>query len=290
MSVTEKRLVESYAADFLHGVSKGKVVTAKHFAVATGLHNITGSKEIVQITHNLGHSISYPLTCDILTGQAQVVQECQSKNNILPLQPKSAGDVLLTWFWVDNNDAVVERPEGGGAINTTHMMAFQEAEFTAVNHQDTNINIPRSTSREIRMKVDNECFIHVEKKPEPPSLLIGKARDTFYCTSKSTINLFIWCCLRNFYSDDQVVPSFSGWLLQHRSKESTQKPVKTVETYLPPITTKVTDYKTIDKYMKYLKEIAKSVNMPYVNILSTWVLQSTHLNICGRSTQNSPMS
>lgn len=41
---------------------------------------------------------------------------------------------------------------------------------------------------------------------------------------------------------------------------------KTVESYLPPITTKVTDFKTIHQYMTYLQALANEVNMPYVNI------------------------
>ena len=41
---------------------------------------------------------------------------------------------------------------------------------------------------------------------------------------------------------------------------------KTVETYLPPITTKVTDFKTIYQCMIYLQQLANDVNMPYVNI------------------------
>ena len=36
------RLVNSYALDMIHGVTRGKVMTAKHFLLALGLHNITG--------------------------------------------------------------------------------------------------------------------------------------------------------------------------------------------------------------------------------------------------------
>jgi len=39
-----------------------------------------------------------------------------------------------------------------------------------------------------------------------------------------------------------------------------------VETYLPPITSKVTEFTTISKYMTYLQSLAASSNMPYVNI------------------------
>ena len=42
---------------------------------------------------------------------------------------------------------------------------------------------------------------------------------------------------------------------------------KTVETYLPPITVKVTDFKTMYQYMTYLKQLANNVNMPYVDIM-----------------------
>ena len=42
---------------------------------------------------------------------------------------------------------------------------------------------------------------------------------------------------------------------------------KTVETYLPPITTKVTDFKTIYYYMTYLQQLPNDDNMPHVNII-----------------------
>ena len=42
---------------------------------------------------------------------------------------------------------------------------------------------------------------------------------------------------------------------------------KTVKTYLPPITTKVTDFKTMYYYMTYLQQLANDDNMPHVNII-----------------------
>ena len=41
---------------------------------------------------------------------------------------------------------------------------------------------------------------------------------------------------------------------------------KTVEAYLPLIYSKVTDLKTICKYLKYLQGLAADVNMPFVNV------------------------
>ena len=40
---------------------------------------------------------------------------------------------------------------------------------------------------------------------------------------------------------------------------------KTVETYLPPIPSKVVEFTTIETYLEYLKKLSMSCNMPFVN-------------------------
>ena len=56
-----------------------------------------------------------------------------------------------------------------------------------------------------------------------------------------------------------------GWLLSQRA-ENSETLTKTSEAFLPPITTKVTEFATIQKYLTYLQTIAASVSMPYVNV------------------------
>ena len=65
---------------------------------------------------------------------------------------------------------------------------------------------------------------------------------------------------------DQLIPICLGWKLQTRRKGTGTAVIKTTECYLPPITSKVTDYETIHKYMEYLQTLASEVGMPYVNI------------------------
>ena len=43
------KLIDSYDADLVFGVTRGKVITAKHFLLALGLHNLTGSRKVVEI-------------------------------------------------------------------------------------------------------------------------------------------------------------------------------------------------------------------------------------------------
>ena len=62
-----RKLVESYSSDFIHSVSKGEVLTPKHFLLGISLHDMTGQRKIVQIGNRLGHSFSYDKLLDIET-------------------------------------------------------------------------------------------------------------------------------------------------------------------------------------------------------------------------------
>ena len=53
------RLIQLYSSNLVYGVTRGKVITAKHFLLELGLHNITSQKKPVEINQCLGHSIDY---------------------------------------------------------------------------------------------------------------------------------------------------------------------------------------------------------------------------------------
>ena len=71
--------------------------------------------------------------------------------------------------------------------------------------------------------------------------------------------------MRKHQAFDQIVPIFKEWMTQIRNvqKNTIQK---TAETFLAPITSKVTDFHTIQKYLSSLQNLGRSVNMAYVNI------------------------
>ena len=121
-----KRIVNSFASDFIESISGKKITTAKHLVLALGLHNKTGQKKVLQILNKLGHCISYDLTREIETSQAQVSLIEQENNSILPILPTADDDIIRTYFWVDNFDKIIKSMTGGEAVNSTHMIAFQE--------------------------------------------------------------------------------------------------------------------------------------------------------------------
>ena len=145
------------------------------------------------------------------------------------------------------------------------MVAFQEvteSSFRSVNR----INISRnSKSRKIAMNNQEKTTVIIDPKKDPPHF----THTPYPAYNDKHFNslYFVWCFLRKMNSKDQAVSSFSGWMLQLYTKCKEQSDIqKTIETYLPPINSKVTDFNTITQYMSYLLELAYSVIMPYVNI------------------------
>ena len=53
------RLIQSDASDLIYGMTRGNVITVKHFLLGLRLHNMTGQKKPAEISHRLGHSIDY---------------------------------------------------------------------------------------------------------------------------------------------------------------------------------------------------------------------------------------
>ena len=119
-------LIESYTSDFIHGVTCGKFITTKHFVLGLGLHNITGQRLPIQILHRLGHCIDSNFAYEIETAQAETAQMLATESGALPLKPASRTETVLTHFWVDNFDMNLETQTGKGALNSTHLVAFQE--------------------------------------------------------------------------------------------------------------------------------------------------------------------
>ena len=101
--------------------------------------------------NKLGHCLSCPLTSDIETGLPQSAQLQAAQNSILPLKPSIDSETVITDFWLDNFDINVESATGGGAIKTTHLIAFQEeAKHTSLLYAHTNAE--RTKSRRLKIK------------------------------------------------------------------------------------------------------------------------------------------
>ena len=91
-----------------------------------GLCRITGSHKVIDVVNKLGHCIDYSTTCEIETSQAVKAQKLANFSSTLPLLLLADRDTLDKYFEVVNFDHIIESAAGGGAVNTTHLIAFQE--------------------------------------------------------------------------------------------------------------------------------------------------------------------
>jgi hypothetical protein len=60
------------------------------------------------------------------TANAESCLEKSRLTSLLPLHPSRADEIVLSHFWVDNFGLATDKQYGGGEINITTLMAFQE--------------------------------------------------------------------------------------------------------------------------------------------------------------------
>ena len=123
-SANTSRVIESLAQYIASAVMKGKVLQRKQFLLALDLHRLTGGRKVIDITHMFIHCMSYNLTSEIETAQAESSLLVATQTTLLPLVPATHSNTVFTHFWADNFDMNIERMVGGGSINTIHLMAF----------------------------------------------------------------------------------------------------------------------------------------------------------------------
>ena len=69
------RFLQSYKADLIFGFTHCKCLTTKHFLLATGLHNMAGSRTVIDVLSHLGHSVDCVKICQIETAQELKLKE-----------------------------------------------------------------------------------------------------------------------------------------------------------------------------------------------------------------------
>ncbi|XP_066933544.1 uncharacterized protein [Clytia hemisphaerica] len=262
-SMSIDRLTHSIAEDIVFCCMKGKVFQTKHLLLGLGLHNLTGSRMVIDLLNRLGHSISYNSVCDIETAQAEAAQEAAKSTSVLPYQPSSI-TALFAHYWIDNFDIKTDKEIGERSIHTTHMMAFQNIKPSDNVRKTPALSVPKPKSRKIFVDDLNVGSITIERKKDP---LINFQQQPDLCDSSSFDQKYLlWLVLRYQCNTNQQIAAFKGWNLKQNMENSKEKPIKTTETYLPPINSKVTEFRTILQYLQYLQNLSTTMNMKYVHV------------------------
>ena len=154
----------------VYGVTKGKIIPAKHFLSVLDLHKITRKKMVVEINNKLSHCISYNTS---ETAQAMRAQQLAEKSSILSVISNSDKDIVLTYLWADKFDHIVDNQTGRGSVNTTHLVAFQEKNGTY--HYESNLPTTEQIKRRAIDLTVNEMALSNIKTNVKPLFIENKA-------------------------------------------------------------------------------------------------------------------
>ena len=132
-------------------------------------------------------------------------------------------------------------------------MPFQESVEGIPNNTNSNISLPRS-KRKISIDPAAESALpSINENAEPTKfnqiIKPNSVPSRFFFIVRSLYDLLLML-FRKWNSVDQTVPIFSGWLINIRKKHSTNL-IKTTETYLPSILSRLIDFSSIQKYIEY---------------------------------------
>ena len=140
--------------------------------------------------------MNYGKMCEIKTGLAEVAVKSSHELNILPVLP-SESEIIPTYFWVDNFDTKIERLGESGAINTTHLMAFQEPTLTA-QIKSPSLSLEISGKRKFSFVAEGKLYPtnKINTNAEPPKFQeISNSFGNHYDFPLNKL-YFIWLYLR----------------------------------------------------------------------------------------------
>ena len=232
-SADNSRLVDSFSQDLVSGV--GKILTEKQFLMALGLHNMTGQRNVVEVLNRFGNCMTYKQTCEILTANAESAIQKSKMTSLLPILPEGPLEIVRTFFWVDNFDLLTDARYGGGSINITTMMAFQEGK---VQNNRLHIPVPRKADRQLSNEEHQILEGNFNPQVALPEIINVKSAQFCFNDKEYLTIYFIWIIARRENVVNQTIPTLSGYQLQKRLSNG-EEIQKTNETYLPPINSKV---------------------------------------------------
>jgi hypothetical protein len=110
--------------DIVYGVSEGRKWTPKPIGLSCTLHQMTRSKQLVDVFHSAGHTLNYHDVLKIDTELAEKSLETLDVNTGCVV-PHNLKDKVFTHFTVYNIDINDSTLEGKNNVHATQMAAWQ---------------------------------------------------------------------------------------------------------------------------------------------------------------------
>ena len=164
-------------------------------------------------------------------------------------------------FWWDNFDRKIDRLGGGGTINTTPGIAFQET-VDGSRTEDFTISIGKSKRRSLLVNESPPVQIHAIDPKVNPDRFTATEGGTTQQENPGSLLLTLWKLMRSAETS-QDISRFVGFVSSLYKKKDVPL---TNMTYLPPIHTPITEHRTLITLFEISQNLAKQANMKYTHI------------------------
>ena len=155
--------------DIVFLASRGRKLTPKHLGLGITVHEATRSKELVQLLHSAGHSISYETVLRMDNSIANYVLVRYKENgNVFVPRNFTESTASYTRYAVDNIDINEETLSDMGTFHATQVAAFRRKGDDELP-MDIQV-IPKSARRldlEVPQLHELSQVSLESKKPEP---------------------------------------------------------------------------------------------------------------------------
>ena len=148
----------SLGQDVVYAVSNGAKWTPKHIGLGNTLHQVTRSKQLVDLYNKAGHILSYKQILKIDTALAQ--ETLASMNNERgAVVPPNLNSSIFTHFTADNIDINDSSVDGKNTFHATQVAAWQRGPKTAAHMSNlrpsviTSLDIPDGMQQLWKVKV-----------------------------------------------------------------------------------------------------------------------------------------
>jgi hypothetical protein len=258
---TQTRVL-SIAQDLVYNVTGGKHLTPKHVGLASTLHQATRSRELVQLFHNAGHTVSYHSLLQIDTALAESTLEAMDQPTGAVTPPNFAHNRFVH-FTCDNIDINDSSLDGKQSFHATQVAAWQrgpEADI-GMQHlkpsQQESIQVPEVMEQLFPAKV-------IQGKAEP-TLTTDTQKDWFDKPEEDSRTVTLACAQdMAFFLDRQSEgETKQGWTSFNQS-QSKVSPEMTSIGYMPLVQAPAHDLDTLNTVVVRCKHVARKLGQHHV--------------------------
>ena len=192
--------VLSVAQDIVFGTSNGKMWTPKHIGLGSTLHQSTRSKQLVELFHRAGHTVSYKNVLQVDTALAESTLQSLNLENGAIVPPNLVPNrfVHLSTDNIDIRDASLDGKETfhatqvtawqrGPPSDTDTLKKLKPSEKTLFVPEVLTTTIPPGKvvgSPEPKFKSDVEIHWFTETQAPEPHTLLAQAKDMTFITRR----------------------------------------------------------------------------------------------------------